>query len=195
MQELKALNTKPLAIVEDLNNIDAPQNIINRVLDYYGNLDILINNAGYALSKPLLKTNPDEWENIMAVNVRAPYFLCKYAIPHLQKSKASTIINISSVVGRLGYENQSAYAATKHALMGFSKVLAKEIQPLGIRLHTIAPGGVATDMAQTMRPDLDTSNLIKPGEIAEIILFLLQNRGNAMIDEINIRRANGTPFT
>lgn len=78
--------------------------------------------------------------------------------------------------------------------MGFSKVLAKEVQPLGIRVHTIAPGGVATDMVKTMRADIDVSQLIQPEEIADIVEFFLRHRGNAMIDNIDVRRANGTPF-
>ncbi len=112
----------------------------------------------------------------------------------MEKAKAPVIVNISSVVGRLGYEKQGAYAASKHALMGFSKVLAKELQPKGFRVHVLSPGGVATEMVSKMRPDIDTSELIQPEEIAEIVQFLIKNRGNAMIDTINIRRESSTPW-
>lgn len=78
--------------------------------------------------------------------------------------------------------------------MGFSKVLAREVQPLGIRVHTIAPGGVATDMVKTKRSDIDTLSLIQPDEIADRVQFLLKYGGNAMIDNIVVRRSNGTPF-
>ena len=160
----------------------------------FGGIDLLVNNAGYAISKSLEETDYHEWDHSMAVNARAPFFICKEAIPYLRESACATIINISSVVGRLGYVHQAAYAASKHALMGFSKVLAKEVQPLGIRVHTIAPGGVATDMVKTMRADIDVSQLIQPEEIADIVEFFLRHRGNAMIDNIDVRRANGTPF-
>ena len=192
--ELQNYGTKPHVIVADLSKPETPELLIMETIKKYSNLDFLINNAGYAVAKPLTITSMEEWDNIIATNARAPFFLCKEAIPYLEKSDFATIFNISSVVGRLGYENQAAYAASKHAMMGFSKVLAKEVQPLGIRVHTIAPGGVGTDMVKKMRPDLDTAKLIQPVEIAAIVEFLLKNRGNAMIDNLDIRRANGTPF-
>jgi 3-oxoacyl-[acyl-carrier protein] reductase len=192
--KIQLTGPEPHIIVADISNPATPEKLIRETIQKFGRLDILVNNAGFAVSKSLSMTLPEEWDRMMAINARGPFFLCKEAIPHLQKSDCATIINISSVVGRLGYENQAAYAASKHALMGFSKVLAKEVQPLGIRVHTIAPGGVATDMVKTMRSDLDTSNLIQPEEIADVVEFLLKYRGNAMIDNIDVRRSNGTPF-
>ena len=85
-------------------------------------------------------------------------------------------------------------APTKHAITGFTKVLAKEVQEDGIRVHLLSPGGVYTEMVANVRPDLDPTYLIKPVDIADIILFLLKSRGNAVIDSINIRRVNNTPF-
>jgi 3-oxoacyl-[acyl-carrier protein] reductase len=131
---------------------------------------------------------------MMNVNARAPFLLCKKAIPHLKLSKQASIINISSVVGRKGYVNQTAYSASKHALTGFTKALAKELHPLGIRVHLISPGGVATDMINKTRPDLVGTGLIQPSEIADIIEFLINKRGNVMIDEINLRRSSTIPF-
>jgi len=124
----------------------------SEVIEYFGGLDILINNAGTALSKPLLETSEEEWNNLMTINAKVPYFLCKYAIPYLKKSEIPTIINISSVVGYKGYINQSAYTASKHALHGFTKVLAQEVHEYGIRVHLISPGGVATDLVNKVRP-------------------------------------------
>ncbi|HWS00039.1 MAG TPA: SDR family oxidoreductase [Prolixibacteraceae bacterium] len=192
--KLQSIGTQPHMVVADISDPGTPGKLITETIEKFGSLDILVNNAGYAAAKPLSMTSLEEWDRMMATNARGPFFLCKEAIPYLRNSDCGTIFNISSVVGRLGYENQAAYAASKHALMGFSKVLAKEVQPLGIRVHTIAPGGVATDMVKTMRSDLGSSNLIQPEEIAEIVEFLLKFRGNAMIDNIDVRRSNGTPF-
>ncbi len=192
--KIQSSGAKSHTIVADLSDPASPEKLIRETIQTFGRLDILINNAGYAVSKSLSMTDLEEWDRMIAINARGPFFLCKEAIQYLQKSDCATIINISSVVGRMGYENQAAYAASKHALMGFSKVLAREVQPLGIRVHTIAPGGVATDMVKTMRSDLDTSSLIQPEEIANIVEFLLKYRGNAMIDNIDVRRSNGTPF-
>ena len=98
------------------------------------------------------------------------------------------------MIGVKGYVNQGAYTASKHALMGMSKVLAQEVKADNIRVHTILPGGVATDMAGQVRPDLKPEDLMQPEEIAEIIIFLLTHRGNAVIDSINVRRASSAPW-
>lgn len=193
-QKMQLIGTAPHMVVADISDPATPKKLLEETIQIFGRLDILINNAGYAVTKSISDTSSNEWDHMMAINARGPFLLCQASIPHLQKSECATIINISSVVERMGYENQAAYAASKHALMGFSKVLAKEVQPLGIRVHTIAPGGVATDMVKTMRADLDISNLISPEEITDIVVFLLEYRGNAMIDNIDVRRSNGTPF-
>jgi len=193
-KEIEKSGTKAHMIVADISVPDTPKQLIRETIQIFGKLDVLVNNAGYAILKSLEKTDVDDWDQSIAVNARAPFFMCKESIPYLQESSCATILNISSVVGRLGYVDQAVYTASKHALMGFSKVLAKEVQPLGIRVHTIAPGGVATDMVKTTRSDLDVTQLIHPKEIADIVEFLLKHRGNGIIDNINIRRSNSTPF-
>lgn len=178
----------------DLQDPNVPALIVERTMNHFGRLDILINNAGIALAKPLVETTVEEWDRLMAINARAPFLLCKEAIPCLKQSDIATIINISSVVGIKGYVNQGAYTASKHALMGFTKVLAQEVHQDGIRVHIISPGGVNTEMVAMTRPDIDPSTLISPDEVAEIVLFLLTHRGNAVIDEINIRRSATPPW-
>ena len=98
------------------------------------------------------------------------------------------------MVGHAGYPLQSAYAASKHAILGFSKSLASEVYKDGVRVHVICPGGVYTDMVKVARPDLTGEGMISAEEIAEIIRFLLTCRGNAVIDEIKVHRVNKEPF-
>lgn len=193
-KELEKRGTKVHKIVADLSLPNTPKQLIDQTIQTFGRLDLLVNNAGYAVSNLFEETTLHEWDKSFAINARAPFFLCKESIHYLKKSSCATIINISSVVGRLGYEHQSVYTASKHALMGWSKVLAKETQPFGIKVHTISPGGVDTDMVRTTRSDIDTTQLIQAEEIADIVEFLLKHRGNAMIDNINVRRSNSTPF-
>ena len=142
----------------------------------------------------LEETSTDDWDEMMAVNARGPFLVCRESIPYLKKQKTSWIINISSVVGVKGYANQSAYSASKHALMGMTKSLAREVKDDGIRVHAICPGAVDTEMITRARPDIDRSELIKPEEIADAVLFLTSQSGNAVIDQINIRRRSGTPW-
>ncbi|MBQ5639800.1 MAG: SDR family oxidoreductase, partial [Bacteroidales bacterium] len=127
-------------------------------------------------------------------NAKAPFFISKAALPYLKKSEKPIVINIASVVGFKGYANQSVYASSKHALTGFTKVFAKEVQPFGIRVHLISPGGVATEMVKQMRPDIKADELIQTEEIAEIVNFLVTRKGKGTIDDFYIRRYSGLAF-
>jgi NAD(P)-dependent dehydrogenase (short-subunit alcohol dehydrogenase family) len=98
------------------------------------------------------------------------------------------------VVSVRSYANQAAYGASKHALLGMSKALAKELQADGIRVHVVCPGGVDTGMIGDARPDLDRAALITPEEVAEVVVFLVTRRGNAVIDQIDIRRSAASPW-
>ena len=193
-KELRPSGAKVRIYPADIADPEAPGRIVREVIQQFGRLDILINNAGMALSKPLVETTTEEWDRQITVNARAPFLFCREAIPYLKKSEVPVIVNISSVVGYKGYILQGAYTASKHALMGMTKVLAQEVQKDGIRVYVISPGGVDTDLAASMRPDLNRSILISPDEIADIILYLLKHRGNAMIDEINVHRVTNQPW-
>ena len=160
----------------------------------YGRLDVLVNCAGIGVFAPLLETTVQDWDRVMAVNARGPFLLCREAVPLLARSGGGCIVNIASVVGVKGYVNQGAYTASKHALLGMTKVLAQEVAPLGVRVHAVCPGGVDTDLVAQARPDLDLSVLMAPKEIADIVLFLVKQRGNAIIDQINVRRASSVPW-
>jgi 3-oxoacyl-[acyl-carrier protein] reductase len=192
--ELAVYPVNIVVLVADLALAEAPQAIIGACRETFDRLDVLVNNAGLAISKTIAETTVEDWDRLMHVNARAPFFLAREAIALLKRSSEGTVINISSVVGRLGYPMQAAYGASKHALLGFSKVLAKELQKDNIRVHVIAPGGVDTDLVQEMRPDIDREALIGADEIADIVAFLIGRRGNGVIDEINVRRASGTPW-
>ena len=185
---------KALIVSGDLRDESYIIRIVDETMEAFGRIDVLINNAGVSLAKPVVDCTAEEFDQNMDTNMKAPFLLCKYSIPHMRKSDCGTIINIASVVGHKGYVNQSLYGASKHAITGFTKVLAKEVQEDGIRVHLLSPGGVYTEMVANVRPDLDPTYLIKPVDIADIILFLLKSRGNAVIDSINIRRVNNTPF-
>lgn len=194
VDECKEKTTECGYCVVDLARPEAAGIVIKNCIEQFAGIDVLINNAGVANPAAVENTPVEQWDLMMDVNARAPFLLCKKAIPYLKQSQQASIINISSVVGRKGYVNQAAYTASKHALTGFTKALAKELAPMGIRVHLLAPGGVATDMLTKTRPDLTSSGLIQPDEIAEIIELLINMRSNAIIDEINIRRIGTNPF-
>ena len=192
--EIVAAGGEAASFTMDLEDVETPRRLIAAVAESLGGLDILVNNAGFALGRPIAATSAEEWDLLMAVNARAPFLLCREALPYLKRSGRGRIVNVSSVVGYKGYVNQGAYTASKHALAGFTKVLAQEVMADGIRVHLVSPGGVDTELAARMRPDLDRSGLTTAAEIAETILFLLCQEGNAVIDEVNIRRPGKSPW-
>ena len=98
------------------------------------------------------------------------------------------------MVGVKGYAGQIAYTASKHALRGMSIALAKELRDTNIRVHVICPGGVETEMITQVRPDIPKEELIAPQEIADLILYLVTHRGNAVVDELHIRRTSSMPW-
>jgi len=182
------------SVTTDLIRPESPKELVSAAAERLGGIDLLVNNAGISLSSPLEETTIEEWDRILNINARAPYFICQYALPWLRKSSAPTIIQIASVVSHKGYELQSAYSASKHAMLGFTKAFAKEVQSDDIRIFTFSPGGVATDMVTSVRPDIDIEELIDPDELAELVWFVVTHRGNAMIDHFSIRRATKTAW-
>ena len=178
----------------ELTEEDSIRNLVKVTGEKLGRLDILINNAGITHSAELEQTSTEDWQRCISINARAPFILCREALPLLKKSPGASIVNISSVVGIKGYPLQSAYTASKHALRGMTISLAEELRSSEIRVHLICPGGVDTDMVDRVRPDIAKDELIKPEEIAELVLYLVTHKGNAVLDELRIRRATSAPW-
>ncbi len=199
--ESKLLETKALLpdaevhiVTGDLTDPTFPKACVESALSAFGRLDVLINNAGLAQSQPFEEISLAEYDRIMNTNVKAPFLLTQAALPCLRASDYATIINIASVTAHKGYPLQSVYSASKHALIGMSKSLANEVYKEGIRVHVISPGGVFTDMVRVSRPDLSEEGMILPEDIADLAAFFLENRGNAVIDEIQVHRIGKEPF-
>ena len=178
----------------ELTEEDSIRNLIKVTGEKLGRLDILVNNAGVTHSAPLDQTSTKDWQRCISINARAPFILCREALPLLKKSESAHIVNIASVVGIKGYPLQSAYTASKHALRGMTMSLAEELKGSNIRVHLLCSGGVDTNMVDRVRPDIAKDELIKPQEIAELVLYLLTHKGNAVVDELRIRRATSSPW-
>lgn len=169
-----------------------------------GGLDVLINNAGIAgLTLPVDEMLPDDWDKVVAVNLTAMFDVCRLAIPHLKKSKAASIINMSSIAGRHGFANRSPYAATKWGVIGLTKTLAAELGEWGIRANAIAPGAVAGDRIKRVfagRAQISGRSLaeveeeafaaqsikamVDPADIAQLALFLASDAAKAISGQV-----------
>lgn len=192
--EIAALGGEAACFPTDVSDEAGVVAMMQGVIERFGRLDIVVNNAGIGLFGPLETTRVETWDRVMAVNARGTFLVCREAIPHLRRQRPAFIVNIASVVAVKGYANQSAYSASKHAILGMSKALARELQSDGIRVHVICPGGVDTEMAGQARPDLDRSALMSPDEIADAVVFLVTRRGKAVIDQLDLRRESATPW-
>jgi len=122
------------------------ERVVPTAVDALGGLDVLVNNAGIAgLTLPVEQMPPDSWDKVIAVNLTGMFDVTRLAIPHLKRSAAGVVINLSSIAGRHGFANRSPYAASKWGVIGFTKTLAIELGEWGIRANAIAPGAVAGD--------------------------------------------------
>lgn len=185
---------KTLILTGDLTDEAAAQDVVSRVCARFGGLDVLVNNAGVAIHRSFEETTADDLNRVFAINVFAPFLLTRAALPALRRSDCASVVNLCSAVSHQGYVNQSAYSASKHALLGMTKALAKEVWQDGIRVHAVSPGGVEGGMIREVRPELGESGMISPREVAEAVAVLLQFRDSAVIDEIRLHRAGKEPF-
>ena len=193
-QQVESAGGKAHIVVADLSEEESIQDLIQTTEKNFGKLDVLVNNAGITLSAKLEDTDTADWDSVFRVNSRAPFILCKEALPLLSKSNSACIVNIGSVVSVKCYAMQSAYTASKHALRGMTQALAEELRDTNIRVHLLCPGGIDTDMIGNIRPDIKKEDLMQTDEIAELVLYLVTHKGNAVIDELHIRRAASTPW-
>jgi 3-oxoacyl-[acyl-carrier protein] reductase len=191
---IEAAGAKALAVPADVSREEDVRRLVSAATERFGGIDILVNNAAVGRFGPLEQMSTVDWDLVMAVNVRGPFMLCREAIPYLRRRERSWIVNVGSVVSVKGYVNQSAYSASKHALLGMSRALAKEVHKDGIRVHAVCPGGVDTEFVGDARPDLDRTVLMTPESIAESVVFLLTMGGNAVVDELHLRRDASTPW-
>ncbi len=192
-QKIEAAGGKAVVFPADMADETQIKAMLQGTIEQLGRLDILVNNAGIGSSKAVADLSTAEWDQVMAVNARGPFVLCREAVPYLQKNTPSFIVNILSVGARRFYVRSAAYAASKHALRALSIILSQELQGTGIRVHAVNPGGVATPMmakGMTNRPDLVGATMVQPEEIASLVLYLVTHGEGGIIDEVAIRRSD-----
>ena len=182
-----------LPMVCDVSDADAVKCAVTKIQKMLGPIDVLINNAGIYLEKPIIDTSSDEWRRLFDVNALGPFVVTRAVLPQMLERDAGRIINICSTASHIGYARQAAYVASKHALLGFTRVLSEEMHGTNIRAHAISPGGVNTSLVKG-RSEVNLSEYMDPKEIAEIALFLARMDEIATMDEVVIRRTGSKPF-
>ena len=170
----------------DVSNYDSCKKMVEKIKSEYGSIEILINNAGITKDAPLHKMQKEAWEQVINVNLNSIFNLTSNVINEMRDNGFGRIIHISSVNGQKGQFGQTNYAATKSALIGFSKSLALESASKGITSNVIAPGYINTEMVAAIREDIlnkivdtiPTKRLGKSEEIAEMVLYLVSNKAS-----------------
>ncbi|MDD4601111.1 Dihydroanticapsin 7-dehydrogenase [bioreactor metagenome] len=145
--ELAKFNTKVVFLTGDVRTPEGCQQIISQAVALFGQLDIVVNSAGIYLEKMITETTPEEYDEIMDINIKGTYFISKYVVPHLI-ARGGSIINISSDAGLNGNVLCTAYCAAKGAVTLFTKSLALELAPHNIRVNCVCPGDIATPMLE-----------------------------------------------
>ncbi|MET6999074.1 3-oxoacyl-[acyl-carrier-protein] reductase [Chitinophaga defluvii] len=180
-EKLKALGVKAKAYKSNAGIYEDCETLVAEVLKEFGAVDICVNNAGISKDNLLLRMSPDQWDDVMDINLKSVYNMTKQVIRPMMKAKNGTIINMSSIIGMKGNAGQSSYAASKAGIIGFTKSIAQELGSRNIRCNAVAPGFVETDMTHYLKDGegakayIDKIPLARfgsPEDIANVCLFL-----------------------
>ncbi|MEQ3666066.1 MULTISPECIES: 3-ketoacyl-ACP reductase [unclassified Olleya] len=181
--QLKALGVHAIYAVFDVGNYEAVKDGIKTIIDQLGKVDILVNNAGIAAFGSLNDMEVDQWSKIIQTNVMGMYYVTKEVLPYLINQNEGDIINISSTAGLNGNANTSAYSASKFAVIGMSESLMKEVRKNNIRVCTLTPSTIASDMSINLgiADKNSEDSVLQPDDFAELIVAGLKLPRRAML--------------
>lgn len=185
-QELHKQGLPSIAISMDLSDAKSMQDGVIRVVGHFGRLDALINNAGIDLTVPVEGMPVESWDQILSVNLRAPFILSRTVLPLMKNQRRGHIVNIASTASLRAWPNASAYHASKWGLLGFSRALHTEARPHGISVSALIAGGMCTPFLTERFPNIDRSTLQDPANVAEAVRFLLECPAGSVIPEMMV---------
>lgn len=190
-EKLVSLNSNTIYFNGDVSNEEFVNESINKIFEKYNKIDAVINNAGIAHFIPFAESNLEQFKEQIDVNLYGVYNFSRAVINHMIKRKHGTIINISSLSGKVGFQLGTMYSATKHAVMGFSRSLMQEVRKFDVRVVAICPGSVVTDMIlnSPIHPK-NSEKVLYPEDVAEVVFTTLKLPQRALVSEIEIRPNN-----
>ncbi|HLD29981.1 MAG TPA: 3-oxoacyl-[acyl-carrier-protein] reductase [bacterium] len=167
-------------IALDVSRLEDAEKAFGSLLDKYGRLDILINNAGITRDNLTLRMSEKEWDQVIQVNLKGTFNCCKAAMKPMLKQRSGTIVNVASVIGQIGNPGQANYAASKAGVIALTKTLAKELSSRCIRVNAVAPGFIRTKMTDVLPDEIKNKMLEtiplkrfgEPEDVANLVLFL-----------------------
>lgn len=186
VSKIAKMGGEAIALQADVSQADQVDALVSAVMDKWGRVDVLVNNAGITRDTLLLRMKPDDWQAVIDLNLTG-VFLCTRAISKIMlKQKSGRIVNITSVVGLMGNPGQANYSAAKAGVIGFTKSIAKELASRAITVNAVAPGFIATDMTHDVNADdilkfIPLGRYGQPEEVAGLVQFLAADPAAAYI--------------
>ncbi|MEI6100449.1 MAG: 3-oxoacyl-ACP reductase FabG [Eubacteriales bacterium] len=192
LQQIREMGSEGMITRADVSDDVQVKAMFEEIMAVFGGVDVLVNNAGIAQQKLFTDITADEWNRMFAVNVSGVANCCRVAVPHMISLKEGKIINISSVWGICGASCEVHYSASKAAVIGLTRALAKELGPSGIQVNCVAPGVIATDMVShldrdaldALREQTALGTIGQPEDVAESILFLASKKANFITGQV-----------
>ena len=179
-KEIEEIGVQVLAVKGDVSNFEDCENFVKQVIERFGQIDVLVNNAGITRDGLLMRMKEEDFDKVIEINLKGTFLVTKSVIPYMLKKRDGKIINLASVVGVTGNAGQCNYSASKAGIIGFTKSIAKELASRNIRANAIAPGFIDTDMTSILSDEVkDSINVQIPmkrmgttQEIANVAYFL-----------------------
>jgi 3-oxoacyl-[acyl-carrier protein] reductase len=191
VKELQGAGIEAAGSPADVGNADQTARMVEAITKSLGEVDVLVNNAGVLIARPFEELTLEEWDTTMSTNVRSLFLVTRAVLPGMRARHRGAVVNVASLAGRSGFAGGTAYTASKHAVLGFSRSLMLETRKDGIRVIAICPGSVDTSM-QRDQPMLkaEPSRILQPEDVAATILHALTLPERAMVSELDIRPTN-----
>ncbi|WP_297277961.1 3-oxoacyl-[acyl-carrier-protein] reductase [uncultured Brachyspira sp.] len=192
-EEIKsAYNVETLGLEHDAKSSESCKNVIAKTIEKFGSIDILVNNAGITKDMLVIQMDDNAWNDVLSTNLSGAFYTSREAAKNMLRARKGKIINISSVIGKMGNAGQANYAAAKAGLIGITKSMAKEFAPRNIRVNAIAPGFIQTDMTDALPEDTvkgimsitPLKKLGTPEDVANLVLFLASDMSNYITGEV-----------
>ena len=189
LQELKSKIDQnggdALVIPTDVSDEESVKQLIQRILEHYGTIDVLVNNAGVGYFARADEFTVDDYDNIFDVNVKGVFLATKYTVPHMISKKSGQIINIASVAGKNGFKSGTLYSASKHAVVGYTWSLREDLKEFGIKVSVVCPGSVVTGFGGK-KPDFVEWSL-EVEDVAHAVMYLVNESDTANTAEMIVK--------
>ncbi|MGH7263016.1 MAG: SDR family oxidoreductase, partial [Candidatus Rokuibacteriota bacterium] len=189
--QIKSRAGRALVVPTDVASETSVVALVEKVLADFKKVDILLTAAGVATFSPLVDTKPEEWDRMLAVNLRGVFLSCRAVLPPMMTQGRGTIINIVSVAAKRAIPGNAAYAASKHAVLGLTQVLAEEMRSHGIRVGALCPGAVDTSLWDSVPNAPERSRMLRPEDVAEAALLMASLPPGASLEDVTLLPAGG----